>query len=419
MQSSSKQQVRAVLTDHRKARAMARHVWRHFKQDRLMDEAASLSYTSLLSLVPLLAVVFGIASAFPVFEQWAGSFKEVIYQNLVPDTGLQLAKTLEGFIGSAERLTITGTFALVVTALLLMMRIERSFNLVWRVPASRSFVNKITMYWAVLTLGPLALGAATALSAQPLFEFISGDVIDASVMRTLGVFGLTWLAFCLMFILVPNCQVPIPFAALGSLVSTLLFTLAKNGFVAFVSSANYSVIYGALASVPIFLLWLYIVWSIILLGASLAASLTTYRERGSDWVWPKAWEFLLVFRLLGHLYQGQSDGRSITTPELLDMEPGMSAAQLADLLKDLVKADLIAQDRDEGWLLKRDLNRYTLRDLYRAGDFHLPIGKELPVPSEGRWDDSFLQWLNRKELNMDKPLAEFYQDKPQAQEQSL
>jgi membrane protein len=421
MQTSSNQQVRAVLTNPRRAQALARHMWQHFKQDRLLDEAASLSYTSLLSLVPLLAVVFGIASAFPVFEQWTDNFKDIIYNNMVPDSSLQLEQTLEGFIGSADRLTITGTFALVITALLLMMRIERAFNLVWRVPASRSMVNKVTMYWAVLTLGPLALGAATALSAQPLIDFISGDVFDASVLRTLGVFGLTWLAFGLMFWLVPNCRVPVSFAMLGSFLTTLLFTLAKNGFVAFVSNANYSVIYGALASVPIFLLWLFVVWSTILLGASLAASLTTYNERGSDWSWPRAWEFLLVFRLLGHLYQCQAEGRSISTPELLELEPGVSPTRLAQLLEGLAKAQLVTreQDGDEGWLLKRDLNRYTLRDLYRAGDYHLPIGKEPPVPSAGAWDNAFLQLLNRKELNMDIPLAELYVDEQAPREAAL
>ena len=158
MSTTPNRKVRSVLTDPRQARALAQHVWRHFKEDRCLDEAASLSYTSLLSLVPLLAVVFGIASAFPVFEQWSGDFKDIIYSNMVPDSGMQLEQTLEGFIGSVEKLTLTGTFALVVTALLLMMRIERSFNLIWRVPAPRSFINKVTMYWAVLTLGPTGPG---------------------------------------------------------------------------------------------------------------------------------------------------------------------------------------------------------------------------------------------------------------------
>lgn len=405
MQASSHQKVREVLTDFGQARALARHVWRHFKEDRCLDEAASLSYTSLLSLVPLLAVVFGIASAFPVFEQWSENFKDIIYSNMVPDSGMQLEQTLEGFIGSVDKLTLTGTFVLVVTALLLMMRIEKSFNLIWRVPASRSFINKVTMYWAVLTLGPMALGAATALSVQPLLDFVSGNVIDVSTLRTLGVFGLTWLAFCLMFMLVPNCRVPISFAALGSLLSTLLFTVAKNVFVAYVSNASYSVIYGALASIPIFLLWLYIVWIVLLLGASLAASLTTFSSRGSDWRWPRAWEFLLVFRLLGHLYEAQGYGRSLTTLDLLEKEPGISSARMADLLRDLMKADLISQDQDERWLLKRDLTRYSLQDLYHTSDFHLPIGKELPVPSSSPWDQPFLAWLNSKELSMDMPLA--------------
>jgi len=236
-QTAQQAKVRAVLTDVHQGRRLARHVWRHFKEDRCFAEAASLSYTSLLSLVPLLAVVFGIASAFPVFEDWSEQLKNLVYDNLTPDSGVQLAATFEQFLDSVNKLTLTGTLALIVTALLLMMRIEKSFNLVWRVPKNRPFIQKVTMYWAVLTLGPLALGGATALSAQPLFDAIGGGIVDASSLRTIGVFLLTWLAFGLMFLLVPNCKVPIPYAVLGALLSTTLFTIAKSLFVAYVGMA--------------------------------------------------------------------------------------------------------------------------------------------------------------------------------------
>ncbi len=383
-------------------------MWRHFQEDRCFAEAASLSYTSLLSLVPLLAVVFGIASAFPVFDQWSEQLREFVYENMVPDAGSQLSANFDQFLESVNKLTLTGTFFLIVTALMLMMRIEKSFNLIWRVPKPRPLVNKITMYWAVLTLGPLALGAATALSAQPLIDFLGGDVISAGALNTIGVFLLTWVAFGLMFLLVPNCRVPISYAALGAGVSTVLFTIAKTAFVSYVANASYSVIYGALASVPIFLFWLYIVWAVILLGASLAASLTTFSDRGTDWEWPEAWELLLVYRLLGHLYDAQADGRTVDTEELMELEQGVPSSRLQDLLRTLMDQNLITQDQDGAWILKRDLNRYTLRDLYREGDFHLPIGKEMTVPSDSPWDRPFLSLVNADALRLDTPLAELY-----------
>jgi len=393
-QKDSRKKIRAVLTDMRQARNLANHVWRHFKEDRCFDEAASLSYTSLLSLVPLLAVVFGIVSAFPVFEQWSDQLKQFLVANMLPDSGEMVEQYLNQFLAGVSRLTLTGTFVLIITALMLMMRIEKSFNLIWRVPVQRSLINKVTMYWAVLTLGPLALGAATALGAQPLFDFLGVEPSSSGTLRSAGIFVLTWIGFGLIFLLVPNCKVPLSYAALGALVSTVLFSVAKIGFVAYASNASYSTIYGAVAVIPIFLFWLYIVWMVILLGASLAASLTTFSDRRSDWRWPEAWELLLVFRLLGHFYKAQGQGRGLSTEELLELEPGVPSSRLQHILVRLMDENLVTQDQEGQWVLKRDLGRYTLGNLYHAGDYHLPMGKDIPVPSNSEWDGAFLDLLN-------------------------
>ena len=146
-----------------RVKRLTAHVWHHFGEDRLFDEAASLSYTSLLSMVPLLAVVFGVASAFPVFQQWSELLQTFVFNNFVPDSGDQIQEYLVGFLDSVSGLTLPGTMFLILTALLLMVRIERAFNLIWRVPTARSIRNRVVMYWAVLTLGPLALGAAVEM----------------------------------------------------------------------------------------------------------------------------------------------------------------------------------------------------------------------------------------------------------------
>ncbi len=387
---------------------LATHVWRHFGEDRLFDEAASLSYTSLLSMVPLLAVVFGVASAFPVFEQWSDQLQAFVLENFVPASGEQVQVYLKGFLASVSKLTLPGMSVLILTALLLMVRIERAFNLVWRVPTARSIRNRIIMYWAVLTLGPLALGVAVALSAQPVFEQVAMGASSGSVWRVLGIFSLSWIAFTLMFFLVPNRSVPVAHALVGAFLSALLFGLAKKAFVAFVANASFNVLYGTLAAIPIFLFWLYLVWIVILLGASLAASLTTFKDRKTDWGWPVNWEFLFVYRLVGYLWKAQARGRAQSVEELLESLEGATESALARELGLLFDAGIVTRDEDGNWLLCRDLDAVRLLDLYRAGRYYLPVNEKLEIPSKSEWDEAFFRSVTSSELNMEQSLKEMY-----------
>lgn len=389
---------------------LALHVWRHFKEDRCFEEAASLGYASLLALVPLLAVVFGVASAFPVFVRWTGELQSFIFSNFVPASGSQVQEYIATFLESVGQLTLPGTFFLILTALLLMMRIEKALNRIWRVPVARSLMSRVVMYWAVLTLGPLALGVATALSAQPALELMGLWVSDSDSLRSLGIFALTWLAFTLTFILVPNRSVRLVHALIGALLSALLFSLAKIGFVVFVSRASFNVIYGTMAAIPIFLFWLYLVWIVVLLGASLAASLTTFSERRSDWQWPWEWEFLLAFRLVGHLWEAQRDGKFLEQDDLLVVEEGVPESLLKELLTQFMKAGLVTRDQEERWVLTRDLDHVRLLDLYLAARFHLPLGRTPAVPTKSKWDPAFLEATAPDGLDMGRSLKSLYQE---------
>ncbi len=299
-------------------RQLLAHVWRHFVEDRCLEEAASLSYTSLLALVPLLAVIFGVVSAFPVFSQWSDTLSSFIFANLVPTASNQIEAYMTTFLDSIGSLTLPGTIGLIITALLLMFRIEVAFNRIWRVEKSRALTNRIVMYWAVLTLGPLLIGAALALSAQKVMGALGLEGGITGGWSRLGIFALGWAVFSMMFVLVPYRRVRLRDAVVGALLSAILFEFAKIGFVAYVSNANYSAIYGALATIPIFLLWLYIVWNVILFGASLTASLTTYEQQfRSEGSWPGRLEFQLVFRLVGHLWKAQRSGQELSQRDLL------------------------------------------------------------------------------------------------------
>jgi membrane protein len=394
-----------------RVKRLAAHVWRHFGEDRLFDEAASLSYTSLLSMVPLLAVVFGVASAFPVFQQWGEQLQSFVFSNFVPASGGQIQVYLSGFLESTGKLTLTGTLFLIVTALFLMLRIEKAFNLIWRVPTARSIRDRVIMYWAVLTLGPLALGAAIALSAQPIFEQVTQGASSDSIWRNFGIFSLSWLAFSLMFLLVPNRRVQFTYAAVGALFSALMFSVAKKAFVAFVANASFNVIYGALATIPIFLFWIYVVWIVVLLGASLAASLTTFNDRKVDWGWPEKWAFLLSYRLAGYLWRAQKDGRSLSVEELLSDLEGSTETELASQLGLLFEAGLITRDESGNWLLCCDLDNVRLLDLYRAGEYYLPVGEKPEIPSDCEWDSVFFRSIKPGKLNMQQSLKSMYDEK--------
>ena len=391
-----------------RVKRLAAHVRRHFSEDRLFDEAASLSYTSLLSMVPLLAVVFGVASIFPVFQQWSDHLKSFVFSNFAPASGDQIHSYLAIFLESVGELTLMGTVILILTALLLMVRIEQAFNLIWRVPAPRRIGNRVVMYWSVLTLGPLALGAALALSAQPVFEQIALGAASHSNWRALGIFSLSWFTFTLIFWLVPNRRVLLTHAMVGALLSAVLFALAKKAFIAFVANASFNVIYGALATVPIFLFWLYLVWTVILLGASLAASLTTFNDRKVDWGWPKKWRFLLVYRLVGHLWKAQLKGRALSVEESLELLEGVTEPVLSEQLDLLLEAGYVTRTEDGDWLLCRDLDSVSLLDLYQAGKFYLPVGEILEIPSHTEWDAVFFKAISEREMNMQQSLKSMY-----------
>jgi membrane protein len=396
-----------------RGKRLARHVWSHFREDRCFEEAASLGYTSLLSMVPLLAVVFGIVSAFPVFNDWSNALQSFIFDNFLPDTGEQIVPHINTFLDSVSSLTLPGTLMLFVTALLLMVRIEVAFNRIWRVDRNRSLTNRIVMYWAVLTLGPLLIAAAIALSAQRIFGAtgIAGGLPPG--LQTLGIFLLSWLVFTLFFVLVPNRRVRFRDALIGAFLSTVLFSLAKIGFVAYVSNANYKVIYGALATVPIFLFWLYLVWIVVLLGASLAASLTTFSDYSrTDSDWPERWEFQLVLRLVGHLAEAQKEGIALSRERMMELEPLASELQILRLLSGLGDAKIATRDEEGDWLLARDLGSLSLGRLYLLGDYYLPLGEIDTLPRESDWDRAYLEALEliRHQASglWDRPLEDLY-----------
>jgi membrane protein len=263
---------------------LAQAVARRFAGDRCSRVAGALSYTTLFALVPLSAVVVAVVSVFPVFRPVMDTVQEFVYGNFVPATGEVVRKYLQQFALNAGKLTAWGLLLLVAAALMVMATIERTFNDIWHVPQTRKRLHRFLAYWALLTLGPILIGVSLTVTSYlmslPLF---SGNAA-LSGFRAFA-FGLLppfseWLAFVLLYTIVPNHPVRLRHALAGGLFAMVLFEVAKRGFGYFVVTIpSYRLLYGALAALPLFLIWIYLSWVVILLGAVLTAALPEWVNR--------------------------------------------------------------------------------------------------------------------------------------------
>lgn len=245
-------------------------VIQRFRSDRLPRHAASLAFSSLLALAPMMAIALAVLSS---FGDMGVLVEDFIYKFLVPAAGDDVKVYLEQFASSAGKLTAVGGGAFLLTALLLLSNIELSFNDIWRVEEGRSLSAKLTVYWSLVTLGPLLMGASLSMSAYVMsLSIFTGQV--ASIGAVLVPILLMALAFLLLYLVMPNVRVSLMHGIIGALVASLLFEATKRGFQAYLKNfADYEVVYGALAALPIFLIWIYLSWVVALIGAEVVAVL--------------------------------------------------------------------------------------------------------------------------------------------------
>lgn len=259
-----------------------RYFIRRCLDDRINIMAGHLTYVSLLSLVPLVAVIFAIFSAFPMFEAFRENIETLVLNNLVPTSGDALQEYLERFVGNANQMTAIGAVFLFVVAIMLISAIDKAMNTIWRVHNKRRTIISLAVYWMVLTMGPLLVGTGIGLSSYLLSMAAFADEYVGGVraaMLTLFPFFTSVMAFLLLYAMVPNKVVKFRHAIWGAAVSALLFELAKNGFRLYLQFfPSYELIYGALATIPILIVWVYLSWNIILLGAELTASIEEFLQ---------------------------------------------------------------------------------------------------------------------------------------------
>ncbi len=263
---------------------IARSVRCQMIEDRCTDSAAALTFSSLLALVPMITVLYAVLALIPNLRASGADIQIWIFKHFVPSSGVEVQNYLLSFSQQAGHLTNIGLFMLFIAALLMMRRIEHSLNLIWRVPQPRKGVEGFMRYWTVLTLGPLLLGLGLAVTSYiASLKFFSDTLTQLGVagyVLSMLPFFCSWAAFSLIYVVVPNCAVPIKKGILGGLVAALVFECGKRGFTLFVVHfGSYQLIYGAFAALPLFLLWLYFSWVIFLLGSVLTRVLSTQSEK--------------------------------------------------------------------------------------------------------------------------------------------
>lgn len=269
-----------ILDMLKKIREFVYFVMKRAQNDTVLRVASSLSYTSLIALVPVLAIALAIFSAFPVFNEVRQQVQDMIIQNLMPDTGQDIKLYFAQFINATAKLTTIGVVGIALTAILLLSTIENSFNFIFKVTRPRRFTTKITLYWTIITLGPLLLGTAFSLKGYAAFNDVLHTVPELQViMGSILPFLLTWLVLTGVYVFVPNKKVDFLNAGAGAFVAMCLFWVLRFGFSMFMVKNNtYKTLYGAVAAVPLTLVWMYLYWAAVIFGAVVTAALEEFRQ---------------------------------------------------------------------------------------------------------------------------------------------
>jgi len=399
---------------------MAREVWGfisysalRFYNDNCFQTAASLTYTSLLAIVPMMTIGFAIFSAFPAFSALQTRVQELIFRNLVPQIGDAILEYLGHFMANAGQMPIFGVIGLAVSAVLLIWTIEGSFAAIWRVKEPRSLVTRILSFWAIVSLTPLFAGASLSLSGSlwSALQLVHLEELADPVAGFAGVlpFFLQVIGCTLLYLVIPNRTVDLLDALCGGVFGSLLLEGSKALFAWYMREyPAYQTIYGALSTVPIFLFWLYIAWSTVLFGAVITAALPEWRagritRSGPEGLLP-AQRLGLALAVLHELMDASRLGVGLRRRTIVGRVP-VGAVLIDGILEQLRDAHWVAHTTRDSWVITRDLGESTLFDLMKA----LGIGLRGSVKGLGGlelpWQERTSQILDAAEQNQQDMLG--------------
>jgi membrane protein len=324
-----------------------------FAELRLGQTAGSLTFTTLISLVPLLVLSLALFTAFPMFASFQRALEQYFLSNLVPDDiARPVLRSLTQFAGKAKGIGSVGAVVLGFTAIALMLTIDRTLNAIWRVRRPRPFAHRVLVYWATLTLGPLLLGASLTLTSMALtagkgvFSSLPGGF---ETLLELIQFLVLSLAVAGLFHFVPNTHVRWRHALLGGIFVATAFGLAKILLALWLKQVpTYALLYGAFATLPIFLVWIYLGWVIVLLGALLAANAPGLTQRLMQRAPAPGLDFELALGVVAELWQRQQRGGAGATKLALAQGLHIDPLQLEPVLETLQRLDWVGRLEEEG-----------------------------------------------------------------------
>lgn len=353
---------------------ITRFAIKHAADKNLTQVAASLTFTTVLGVVPLLAVILSLFTAFPLFAEFRVALEDFLATNLMPPAvSANIMEYLNEFAAKASGLTAIGSLALIVTSIMLIRTIDDAFNNIWQVEHQRPLRQRILVYWAIISLGPILTGAslwASSVVAQQSLDYIDQVPGGITFLLSSVPLVLTGLGFTALFMGVPSCPVYWRDALAGGFITAVVLELMRIGFAHYLLRfPSYTVIYGAFATVPIFLLWMYLSWLAVLSGATLAATLPAIRQRRWDIKHYPGLLFVEAINIVGQLWQTQGNTPPGQTAHALARQTDVHPNDISHVLGTLKDLGYIANSENEDtdiWILACDPRTATLKPLIDA-----------------------------------------------------
>lgn len=344
-------------------------VYSRFREERCFQLCGSLTFTTLLALVPLVTIMLMVMTAFPVFSDLSDRLREFVLTNLVPQVGSKvISMYVQQFSSNAAKLTAAGVTVLALTAIMLMLTIDRAFNTLWRVKRPRPLVQRLLIYWSLLTVGPMLMGGSLTLWSWLLTFSSTATAFAPKLAITLlqvVPIALTAAAFGLLYRLVPNRRVSIIDAAIGGIFGAICFEAMKHGFSHYLTNfSSYKLVYGAFASIPIFLLWIYFSWVVVIFAAVITAGLSYWRSGGVKNPGPPGSLFVDALETTVLLARSHQDGKVLSLEQLRSVVK-LPWEEMEFILDRLVACGWVAKLQDHGWILARDADSIPVIEIFR------------------------------------------------------